>query len=71
LFDEIETGVAAVEAELEKAAGKDRPKRAPRSRKDFGAHLERVEIVIEPETPAGCEGLEKIQIGEDVSLASS
>jgi transposase len=46
-----------------RAAGK----RAPRPRKGFAAHLERVEIVIEPEIPAGCEGLEKVLIGEDVS----
>jgi transposase len=25
-------------------------------------------VIIEPETPAGCEGLEKILIGEDVSV---
>ena len=66
VFDEIETGVAAIDAELERAT-KDRPKRAPRPRKGFGAHLERVEIVIEPEVPPGCEGLEKVLIGEDVS----
>jgi transposase len=67
VFDEIATGVAAVEAELAKAAGTDRTKRAPRPRKALGAHLERVEIVIEPEVPPGCEGLEKVLIGEDVS----
>jgi transposase len=66
VFDEIKTGMAAVEAELESAA-QDKPKRAPRPRKGFAAHLERVEIVIEPEIPAGCEGLEKVLIGEDVS----
>jgi hypothetical protein len=60
---------AANEAELESTA-EDKPKRAPRSRKGFAAHLGRVrdiEIVIEPEIPADCEGLEKAQIGEDVS----
>src|SRR5499427_331385 len=67
VFDEIATGVAAVEAELAKAAGTDRTKRAPRPRKELGAHLERVEIVIEPEVPPGCQGLEKVLIGEDVS----
>jgi transposase len=51
VFDGIATGVAAVEAELAKAAGTDRTKRAPRPRKEFGARLERVEIVIEPEVP--------------------
>jgi transposase len=66
VFDEIRTGLAAIEAELE-STSEDKPKRAPRSRKGFAAHLERVEIVIEPELPAGCEGLEKVLIGEDVS----
>lgn len=66
-FDDIAIGVAAIEAELGKAGAKDKPKRAPRPRKEFGAHLERVEIVIEPEVPPGCEGLEKVLIGEDVS----
>ena len=66
VFDEIETGMAAIEAELDSAV-QDKPKRAPRPRKGFAAHLERVEIVIEPEIPAGCEGLEKVLIGEDVS----
>src|SRR5246127_4330314 len=67
VFDEIATGGAAIEAELAKAGGQDKPKRAARPRKEFGAHLERVEIVIEPEVPPGCEGLEKVLIGEDVS----
>ena len=60
---------AAIEAELAKAGGRDKPQRAPRPRKEFGAHLERLEIVIEPEVPAGCEGLEKVLIGEDVSAS--
>ncbi|MER9964945.1 IS66 family transposase, partial [Mesorhizobium sp. M0045] len=67
VFEEIETGVAAIEAQMEKSAGGSKAKRAPRPRKGFAAHLERVEVVIEPETPAGCEALDKILIGEDVS----
>ncbi len=66
MSDGIETGAAAIKAELEKAGGQGKPKRAPRPRKGFAAHLERVEIVIAPEVPAGCEGLEKVRIGEDV-----
>jgi transposase len=66
VFDEIETGVAALEAELASTT-KDRPKRAPRPRKGFAPHLERVEQIIEPEVPAGCEDLDKVLIGEDVS----
>jgi transposase len=64
-LDEIETGVAALEAEREKATGRP-TKRAPRPRKGFAAHLERVEVVIEPDDAPGCEGLERIRIGEDV-----
>ncbi len=67
VFDEIATGMSAVEAELAKAGGQDKPNRAPRPRKEFGAHVERVEIVVEPEVRPGCEGLEKVLIGEDVS----
>src|SRR6187399_602415 len=66
VFEQIETGMAAIEAELESAV-QDKPERAPRPRKGFAAHLERVEVVIEPEIPAGCEGLEKVLIGEDMS----
>src|SRR5215813_6117634 len=66
VFDEIETGVAAIDAELE-TAGKDKLKRAPRPRKGFAPHLERIEQVLEPEVPPGCEDLEKVLIGEDVS----
>jgi len=65
-LEEVETGLAAITAELENAA-RDKPKRAPRPRKGFAAHLERVEQVIEPEVPAGCEDLDKVLIGEDVS----
>src|SRR5450432_2828626 len=36
VFDEIKTGLAAIEAELESSA-RDKPKRAPRSRKGFAA----------------------------------
>lgn len=65
-FEEVETGLSAIQSELDQAA-KDKPKRAPRPRKGFAAHLERIEEVIEPEIPAGCEGLEKVLIGEDRS----
>ncbi|TXH83540.1 MAG: IS66 family transposase [Rhizobium sp.] len=65
-FEEVETGLSAIQSELDHAA-KDKPKRAPRPRKGFAAHLERIEDVIEPEIPAGCEGLEKVLIGEDRS----
>lgn len=65
VFDEIETGLGAIRAELDKA--KVASPRASRPRKGFATHLERVEVVIEPEDPPGCEGLEKVCIGEDIS----
>jgi transposase len=67
VFDEIAIGVAAIKAQLAKAAGPSKNPRAPRPRKSFADHLERVEIVIEPEVPASCERLERVLIGEDVS----
>jgi len=57
--------VAALEAERDKAAGRS-TKRPPRPRKGFAAHLERIEVVIEPDDAPGCEGLERVRIGEDV-----
>jgi transposase len=65
-FEEVETGLSAIQSELDHAV-KDKPKRAPRPRKGFAAHLERIEEVLEPEIPADCEGLEKVLIGEDRS----
>jgi transposase len=62
----VETGLSAIQSELDDAA-RGKPKRASRPRKGFAAHLERIEEVIEPEIPAGCEGLEKVLIGEDRS----
>lgn len=60
-LEEIETGLGAVQAEVDKP----RPKAAAatRSRKTLPLHLERVEVVIEPEDAAGCEGLEKVLMG--------
>jgi transposase len=66
VFDEIETGIAAIQAELDKRSGPE-AKRAARPRKGFAAHLERVEIVIEPDALPEDEGKQKILIGEDVS----
>ena len=65
-FEEVETGLSAIQSELDHAA-KDKPKRAARPRKGFAAHLERIEEVIEPEIPAEYVGLEKVLIGEDRS----
>ena len=66
LFDEVETGLGAAVAELERAAPKT--KREARPRKPLPAHLERVEVVIEPAALAcGCGACERMKIGEDVS----
>ncbi len=67
VFDEIETGLAEIQAGLDKAKGKSAAPRPPRPRKGFAAHLERFEVVLEPEDLPGCEGLDKIKIDEDVS----
>ena len=67
-FEEVETGLGAVEAELEAAKPTGERQRAPRPRKAFPAHLERVEVVVEPETLAcGCGQCQPVKIGEDVS----
>jgi transposase len=66
VFDEVQTGLGAVEAELDRAA--PQRERAPRQRKAFPAHLERVEVVVEPEIAAcACGACERVKIGEDVS----
>ena len=66
VFEEIETGIAEIKASLDKAGGAANQKRAPRLRKAFASHLERIEVVIEPEVPPEHQGKEKIKIGEDV-----
>jgi len=68
-FDEVQTGLGMIEAELEMARPTgERRQREARPRKAFPAHLERVEIVIEPETVAcDCGGCQLVRIGEDVS----
>jgi transposase len=67
-FEEIQTGLGAIEATLDTTA-KTAQARAPRLRKKLPAHLERVEVVIEPEaaTCRTCGSAERVKIGEDVS----
>ncbi|TCN31303.1 IS66 family transposase [Sinorhizobium americanum] len=67
VFEEIETGIAAIKAQVSK--GRERPegKRPPRPRKGFAPHLERIEVVIEPEELPEHAGKQKVLIGEDVS----
>ena len=68
-FDEVQTGLGAIEAELEAAKPASERRRSARPRKAFPAHLERVEIVVEPETvaPVRCGNCQPVRIGEDVS----
>lgn len=67
-FDEVQTGLGAIEAELEAAKPASQHRRPARPRKAFPAHLERVEIVVEPENIAcACGSCRPVRIGEDVS----
>jgi len=66
VFDELQTGLGEIRAAQDKRAGASAV-RPSRPRKDFAAHLERIEQIIEPEVPADCVGLQAVRIGEDVS----
>lgn len=67
VFEEVETGLSAIRSELANARGPKPCSRPSRPRKGFAPHLERVEVVIEPEEQADMEGVAKVRIGEDVS----
>jgi transposase len=67
LFDEIATGIAELETLVKKAGASDKPKRTPRPRKVFPAHLERVEQTIEPEALLEHEGKTKVLIRVETS----
>ncbi|MGY4167583.1 transposase [Bradyrhizobium sp. USDA 4529] len=67
VFEEIETGIAAIKAQVSKGRAQADGKRAPRRRKGFAPHLERIETVIEPQELAEHAGKQKVLIGEDVS----
>lgn len=69
-LEDIETGLAAIEAEKEAcpvtSAG-ERPKRRSANRGSLPKHLPRIEVVLEPEgTSCECSGALHV-IGEDVS----
>jgi len=68
-LEDIETAIAQVEAEVD-ADERTAPVRPPRPRQtnrgSLPKHLERVEVIIEPELSCGC-GAERHVIGEDVS----
>jgi len=67
VFEEIETGIAVIQAQVSKGREQADGKRAPRRRMGFAPHLERIETVIEPEELAEHAGKQKVLIGEDVS----
>ena len=59
VFDEIKTGLGEIQAELDKRKGKAERSRPSRPRKGFAAHLERVEVLIEPELRPTAKGLRR------------
>lgn len=68
-LEDIETAIAQVEAEIdadERTAPVRPPKPRQTNRGSLPKHLERVEVVIEPERSCAC-GTERHVIGEDVS----
>lgn len=66
VFEEIETGLGAIEAEL--AVARPAKPSLSRSRKPLPAHLEHIEEVVEPELAAcACGACRWEKIGEDVS----
>ncbi len=66
VFEEVETGIAAVETRL--AAKANAKPRASQDKSRFPAHLERVEEIVEPEVPPEFEGKERVRIGQDESV---
>ena len=68
-LEDIETAIAQVEAEIdanERTAPVRPPKPRQTNRGSLPKHLERVEVVIEPERSCAC-GTERHVIGEDIS----
>jgi transposase len=67
VFEELETGLEAIERRLVAKTGAKPRNRSP-AKPRFPSHLERVEEVLEPEIPPGFEGQERIKIGQDESV---
>lgn len=67
LFEDIATGIAELETPVKKAVRGNTSKRAPRPRKAFPAHLERVEQTIEPDVPPEHDGKTKVLIRVETS----
>lgn len=66
VFEEIESGISALRAQTGQGRGTGET-RTPRPRKGFPPHLERIEVVIEPEDLPEHAGKQKVLIGEDIS----
>ena len=66
VFEEIETGISALRSQVGKRPASNE-KRPSRPRKGFPPHLERVDVVIEPEDLPEHAGKRRVLIGEDVS----
>ena len=67
VFEEIETGLAAIDTRLA-AKADPKPRKTPGDKPRFPSHLERVEEILEPEIPKEFEGKERVKIGQEESV---
>ena len=67
VFEEIETGLAAIATRLE-AKADPKPRKASPDKPRFPSHLERVDVILEPEIPPEFEGKERVRIGQEESV---
>jgi transposase len=67
VFEEVETGLAAIATRLA-AKAESKPRKAPGDKPRFPSHLERVEVILEPEVPPEFEGKERVKIGQEESV---
>ena len=67
VFEEVETGLAAIAARLA-AKAETKPRKATADKPRFPSHLERVEVILEPEVPPEFEGKERVKIGQEESV---
>jgi len=67
VFEEVETGLAAIDARLAAKADK-KPRKTTRDKPRFPSHLERVEEVLEPEVPPEFEGKDRVKIGQEETI---
>ena len=67
VFEEIETGLAAIATRLA-AKADPKPRKASPDKPRFPSHLERVEVILEPEVPPEFEGKERVRIGQEESV---